>query len=197
VLFSNYHPSLEQSITQGGIPHCLLHPSNVRVSIALEDCVLQPQEASFKVCSDTNVSKERGVPKRRDPVGHCSSVMSYKYGIFRHAAAWNSKLSCFCLIVQWPREACYRQCLNQSSTLWFASTYECHNVQFFSVKSRMLQRTQMLLWTPRNTIGRRSTSVPMSFSIIFFTRERLFVLFTCVRLFVLFIRESLFIVFTK
>ena len=56
---------------------------------------------------------------------------------------------------------------------------------------------QMLRRTRKNTIGRRSTRVRMTCSIIIFTRERLFVLFMCVRLFMLFTGESLFIVFTK
>jgi len=37
----------------------------------------------------------------------------------------------------------------------------------------------------------------MESSIVFFTRERLFMLFMCVRLFIFFIRESLFIVITE
>jgi len=55
----------------------------------------------------------------------------------------------------------------------------------------MLQRTQMLKRTRRNTIGRRSMSIRL-------TRERLFLLFMCVKfLFFIFITESLFIVFSK
>jgi hypothetical protein len=37
----------------------------------------------------------------------------------------------------------------------------------------------------------------MEISIIFFTRERLFMILMCVRLLMLFIKESMFIVFTK
>ena len=61
----------------------------------------------------------------------------------------------------------------------------------FINKIRMLQWTQMLQRTQRNTIGRRSTRVRMT------CKERLFMLLMCVRLFMLLIRESLFIVFTK
>jgi hypothetical protein len=45
----------------------------------------------------------------------------------------------------------------------------------------MSQRTQMLQRTRRNTIGRRSTRVRMTFSIIFFTKEKFFMVlkFTC------------------
>jgi len=135
VLFSNYHPSLEQSITQGGIPKCLLHPSNVRVSIALEDSFLQPQEASFNVCSDTKVSREHGVPKRRNPTAHCSSVMSYKYGIFRHAAAWISKLSCFCLIRAMTTRDMLQAMLQSIKYTGVCYHERCYNVQFFSIKS--------------------------------------------------------------
>jgi len=47
----------------------------------------------------------------------------------------------------------------------------------FINKIRMLQRTQMLQRTRRNTLGRRSTRGRVTFSIIVFTRERLFILF--------------------
>jgi len=80
-------------------------------------------------------------------------------------------------------------------------------LKYYSVislmKCGMLQRTvfineiRMLQRTRRNTIGRRSTRVRMTCSIIVLSRERLFLLFVCVRLFVLFIRESLFLIFTK
>ena len=66
----------------------------------------------------------------------------------------------------------------------------------FINKIRMLQQTQMLQRTRRNTIGRRSARAH-GCSIIVFTRERVFMLFMRVRLFMLFIREILFIVFAK
>jgi len=67
----------------------------------------------------------------------------------------------------------------------------------FINKVRMLQRRQILQRTRRNTIGRRSTRMRITCSIIVFIRERLFMLLTYVRLFMVLIRESLFIVFTK
>ena len=61
----------------------------------------------------------------------------------------------------------------------------------------MLQRTQMLQRTRKDTIGQRSTRVPTKCSTVVFTTERVFMLFLCVRLFMLFIREILFLVITK
>ena len=64
-------------------------------------------------------------------------------------------------------------------------------------KITIIQRTQMVRRTRRNTIGRRSTGERMTCSVKVLTRERLFMIFMCVRLLMLFIRKSLFIVITK
>ena len=64
------------------------------------------------------------------------------------------------------------------------------STNIFNKNIKMLQRTQMLQRTRRNTIGRRSTRLRM-------TRERWFMLFMCVRLFLLFIGESLLIVLLR
>jgi hypothetical protein len=135
VLFSKYHPSLQQSITQGGIPHCLLHPSNARASIALEDFVLHRQVASFNVCSDTKVSREHVVLKRRDPTAHCNSAMSYQNGNFRHAAAWISELSCFCLIRAMTTRSMLQAILQSIKHSGVCYHERCYNVHLFSIKS--------------------------------------------------------------
>ena len=123
------------------------------------------------------------------------------------------------------------QCYN---TLWNSGVCyndRCYNEwklqrTIFINKIRMLQWTQMLQRTRRNTIGRCSKrthmtgraftiwlrasfiifvivckvqlSVYFSYLLIFaFSRERLFMVLMCVRLLMLFIRKSLFIAFTK
>jgi hypothetical protein len=48
-LLSNPHPSLKQAITHGGMCSCLLHSPNLPASVASEDSVLLPDEAS-SVC---------------------------------------------------------------------------------------------------------------------------------------------------
>ena len=65
-----------------------------------------------------------------------------------------------------------------------ATTNERYNEQFLSIKSGCYNERGGILFITES-------------SIIFFTRERLFVLFMCVRLLMFFIWESLFIVFTK
>jgi hypothetical protein len=69
-----------------------------------------------------------------------------------------------------------------------ATTNECYNEQFLSIKSECYNERGILS---------SDTRVRLTCSVVVFTRERLFVLFMCFRLFVLFIRERLFIVFTK
>jgi len=48
-------------------------------------------------------------------------------------------------------------------TVGYATTKECYNEQIFFLNTiRMVQRTQMPLWTRRNTIGRGRTRVRMT-----------------------------------
>ena len=66
----------------------------------------------------------------------------------------------------------------------YATTKECYNEQFLSIKSGCYNEREGKLFITES-------------SVIIFTSERLLTLSMCFRLFVLFIRESLFKVFTK
>jgi hypothetical protein len=81
----------------------------------------------------------------------------------------------------WSVPPKYVACIDKTNIEWGMLQRTILQRTVFINKIRMPQRTQMLQRTRRNTIGRRSTRVRMTFSITFFTKERFFMLFkfTC------------------